>query len=288
MARPLRIEYPGALYHITSRGNAKQHIFLDDEDRLLFLRILKKVVKDFEWKCYSYCLMNNHYHLLIETPKANLSRGMHMLNGIYAQKFNECHRRTGHLLQGRFHAVIVDKEEYLMAVCRYIVLNPVRSGFVDDPAKYRWSSYLDILNTRSPSHFIDRSYTLSLFSQPGRKNEDEYRAFVLAGLGIDLWSNLRERVILGGEEFAAQVQRRIGRVPGGKGIGRKERFAGRPALSTIFGTSRIAKDIRNERIMEAHLSNGYTHKEIAEYLGMHHSAICRIVVYMKKNSCFEL
>lgn len=277
MVRPLRIEYPGALYHITSRGNAKQDIFLDVEDRKMFLRILARVVREHEWRCYSYCLMSNHYHFLIETPKANLSRGMHMLNCTYAQKHNERHERVGHLLQDRFFSVIVDKEEYLLEVCRYIVLNPVRAGMVEDPVQYRWSSYRDITGNRKPPPFLDISYILSLFSQPGRSGVDEYRGFVLAGLGIDIWSNLRGRLILGSEQFAVRMQERIGDIDIGKGIRKKDCFLGRPDLSTIFNKDVMDKNERNQRIVEAHINYGYTQREIAEHLRFHHSTICRII-----------
>ncbi len=289
MSRPLRIEYPGALYHITSRGNAKQVIFLDDEDMLLFLRLLGKVVKEFEWNCYSYCLMDNHYHLLVETPKANLSRGMQLLNGTYAQKFNDRHKRVGHVLQGRYHSVIVDKEEYLLEVCRYIVLNPVRAGMVGNPAEYRWSCYLGILYQRKAVPFLDTSYVLSLFSQPGRKSEDEYRAFVSSGLGTDLWANLRGGIILGSDEFASQLQNRIGLIPNIRGVKRSQLYAGRPELASIFGPDKLDRDRRNQKILEAHSSHGYTCKEIANYLNLHHSSVCRAVRSEKgKNATFEL
>jgi putative transposase len=289
MARQLRIEYPGALYHITSRGNAKQAIFLDDEDRSMFIRILAKVVKEYEWKCYSYCLMSNHYHLLIETPKANLSRGMQLLNGTYAQKYNERHNKVGHLLQGRFHSVIVDKEEYLLEVCRYIVLNPARAGIVDDPRQYRWSSYRDTVGERKAAPFLDISYVLSLFSQPGRNSVHEYRDFVLAGIGIDIWTHLRGGLILGGEQFSKVVQERIGDMDIGKGLRRSELFAGRPGLSTILGDEHASKDERNKRILEAYVDHGYSQVEIAEYLHFHRCSISKIISSLSKEKPqFEL
>src|SRR4030042_5793823 len=128
MARPLRIEFPGAVYHVTSRGNARQTIFIDDEDRGGFLDLLSIVVERFNWICHAYCLMGNHYHLLIETPDGNLSKGMRELNGIYTQHFNRRHGRVGHVFQGRFKAILVEKDSYLLELCRYIVLNPVRAG----------------------------------------------------------------------------------------------------------------------------------------------------------------
>ena len=126
MARPLRLEFPGAVYHVSSRGNARQRIFFGDADRELFLDTLTQGIARYRWLCHAYCLMENHYHLLIETPRANLSLGMRQLNGIYTQTFNRRHHRVGHLFQGRFRAILVEKESYLLELCRYIVLNPVR------------------------------------------------------------------------------------------------------------------------------------------------------------------
>ena len=133
MARPLRIEYPGAVYHVTSRGNARKKIFLDDIDRDEFLATLGWVVERFGWGCHAYCLMDNHFHLLIETPKPNLSLGMRQLNGVYTQRFNRRHKRVGHLFQGRFKAILVERDSYLLELARYIVLNPVRIPIGDRP-----------------------------------------------------------------------------------------------------------------------------------------------------------
>ncbi len=141
MARPLRIEYPGAVYHITSRGNEKKPVYKDDQDRENFLFILDKVNKRYHWLCHAYCLMDNHFHLLIETPDGNLSIGMRQLNGVYTQAFNKRHRRVGHLFQGRYKAILIQKDSHLLEVCRYVVQNPVRAGLAEDPGQWRWSSY---------------------------------------------------------------------------------------------------------------------------------------------------
>src|SRR5512135_2237813 len=140
MARPLRIEYPGALHHITARGNARKRIYKNDADREAFLETLRDVVKRFGWVCHAYCLMDNHYHLLIETPEGNLSRGMRQLNGIFTQRLNRRHGRVGHLFQGRFKAIVVERESYLLELCRYVVLNPIRAGMVTHLERYPWSS----------------------------------------------------------------------------------------------------------------------------------------------------
>jgi putative transposase len=141
MARPLRIEFPDAVYHITSRGNGRADIYLDERDRESFLQTLGDVCRRMRWVCYAYCLMTNHYHLVIETLDANLARGMRQLNGVYTQCFNRHHGHTGHVFQGRYKAILVDRDAYLLELARYVVLNPVRAGMVKSPQQWRWSSY---------------------------------------------------------------------------------------------------------------------------------------------------
>ena len=141
MARPLRLEFPGALYHLTSRGNARLPICEDGKDREAFLATLSAAVERFNWICHAYCLMGNHYHLMVETPDGNVSAGMRHLNGVYTQRFNRRHGRVGHVFQGRFKAIVVERESYLLELCRYVVLNPVRAAMVKRVERYPWSSY---------------------------------------------------------------------------------------------------------------------------------------------------
>ncbi len=129
MARPLHIEYPGAVYHITNRGNDKKAVFKDDQDRETFLKILAFVNKRYHWLCHAYCLMDNHYHLMIETPDGNLSLGMRQLNGVYTQARNKRYNKTGHLFQGRYKSILIQKDSHLLEVCRYVVLNPVKASW---------------------------------------------------------------------------------------------------------------------------------------------------------------
>ena len=140
MTRPLRLEFPGALYHLTARGDRREDIFLDDTDRQTFLDLLAKEIRQQRWRLYAYCLMSNHYHLLIETPEGNLVAGMRRLNGVYTQAFNRRHGRVGHVLQGRYKSILVDKDAYLLELARYIVLNPVRAGMVKRVQDWPWSS----------------------------------------------------------------------------------------------------------------------------------------------------
>jgi putative transposase len=163
MARPLRLEVPGALYHVTSRGNNKAAIFLDDEDRTLLLRILTSVNKRYHWFCHAYCLMRNHYHLVVETPDGNLSKGMRQLNGVYTQAFNKRHKKTGHLFQGRYKAILLQRESHLLEVCRYVVLNPVRAKAVQLPEAWQWSSYRGTEGSDEPHPCLTTDWILAQF-----------------------------------------------------------------------------------------------------------------------------
>ena len=174
MARPLRIEYAGALYHVTSRGDKKADIYLDDDDRELFLDSLKEVCARFNWIVHAYCLMDNHYHLLVETPESNLSLGMRQLNGVYTQRFNRKHSRVGHVYQGRFKAIIVQKEAYLMDLARYIVLNPMRARMVRYAQQWPWSSYRATIGLVSPQGGLNTEWLLAGFAKrKSRKHKSE-------------------------------------------------------------------------------------------------------------------
>ncbi len=141
MARPLRLEYAGAPYHVTSRGDRREDIYFDDDDRIAWLKILDGVCGRFNWVVHAYCQMSNHYHLLVESVDGNLSRGMRQLNGQYTQGFNRRHGEVGHLFQGRYKAILVQKETYLLELTRYVVLNPIRAGMVSRLAHWPWSTY---------------------------------------------------------------------------------------------------------------------------------------------------
>ncbi len=141
MARPLRIEFAGALYHVTSRGDGREDIFLEEGDRTRFVEVLSEVCQRFNWAVHAYCLMGNHYHLVVETRDDSLAKGMRQLNGLYTQRFNREHGRVGHVFQGRYKAILVQKDSYLLELARYVVLNPVRAGMVRSAKEWPWSSY---------------------------------------------------------------------------------------------------------------------------------------------------
>ena len=144
MTRPLRIELAGGLYHVTSRGDRRENIYDGDRDRIEWINILGRVCARFNWRCHAYCLMDNHYHFIVETAEGNLSKGMRQLNGVYTQYFNRQYNRVGHVFQGRFKAILVERDSYLMELSRYVVLNPVRAGMVNQAEDWGWSSHLAI------------------------------------------------------------------------------------------------------------------------------------------------
>ncbi len=217
MARQLRLQFPGAVYHLTSRGNAGQAIYLDDADRARFLDLLGREVEQQRWRCHAYCLMDNHYHLLVETPEANLSRGMRRLNMAYAQGFNRRHERAGHLFQGRYKAIVVERDSHLLELCRYLVLNPVRAGLVDSPRAWPWSSYRATASTRGApdwltTRWVLRHFDARPFDAGSTAARRAYRRFVREGhAAASPWRDLRAGAYLGGPAFLRAMAERIGR-----------------------------------------------------------------------------
>jgi putative transposase len=211
MSRQLRVEYAGAFYHVFSRGNQKQPIFLSDEDRLYFLKVLGDVHRKFEVIFQAYCLMPNHYHLNPATPYGGLSKAMHFLNTAYSVYLNRKHGRCGHLFQGRFKAILVEASSYALELSRYVHLNPVRAGFAVRPEDYAWSSYREYLGLRIPYPWLDPSRLVGRPAPGGdRKRRAAYAAYVLAGIGADPPAGYYESKrtgILGSEEFIDSIRR---------------------------------------------------------------------------------
>ena len=279
MARPLRIEYAGAVYHVTARGNARASLYKDDGDRKAFLGILGKVMERHNWLCHAYCLMGNHYHLMIETPDGNLSVGMRQLNGIYTQSFNRRHRRVGHVLQGRFKAILVDKDSYLLELSRYIVLNPVRAKMVKHPNHYAWSSYRATAGLSGAPELLTRDWLLAQFGRQRRTAEKRYRQFVAEGIGQPSpWNQLTGQVLLGSEAFVKKMARKLKAAETLLEIPRRQRFATRPRLTTLFPAGDFKdKGARDRIIRQAHREYGYTLSEIGRKLDLHYTTISKVV-----------
>jgi REP element-mobilizing transposase RayT len=212
MSRPLRLEYPGALWHVTNRGIEQRWIYADDSERVHFLHLLEKVIDHYRWQLLAYVLMSNHYHLFFRTPETNLSRGMKDLDGDYASFFNVRHQRAGHLFQGRFKSHLVDGETHLLSLARYIVLNPVRARMVKTPGDWRWSSYRATAGLAPMPGWLDPAPILDVFNgDDWNVAMDGYRAFVAEAIGMDAspWESLVAGIFLGGTRFLRQVEARI-------------------------------------------------------------------------------
>jgi putative transposase len=279
MSRPLRIEYPGAVYHVTSRGNEKKPVFKDDTDRQNFLNTLQHVNKRYHWICHAYCLMTNHYHLLIETPDGNLALGMRQLNGVYTQLFNKRHGRTGHLFQGRYKAILIQKDSHLLEVCRYVVLNPVRARMMERPDEWKWSSYLATAGREIPHPSLTTNWVLGQFSGKRSKAEREYRQFVSWGIGKPtIWTEVKGQTLLGEEGFVDQLVDHLKKHKDIPEIPRSQRYADRPSLQKLFHEKTLVNMTkRNKAISEAVEKHGYRQREVADHLGMYFTSISRIV-----------
>jgi putative transposase len=278
MTRPLRLEFEGALYHVTSRGDRKEDIYENDADRHGFIATLGDVCETFNWTCHAYCLMSNHYHLLIETPDANLSRGMRQLNGVYTQQFNRLHGRGGHVFQGRYKAILVDKKSYLLELTRYIVLNPVRAGIVQRAREWPWSSYRATAGQENKPSWLHVDWLLSAFGIKKTVAIERYMKFVTDGIGLPpVWISLKNQIYLGDEQFVEKMQ---SLVDGNKDLSEIPSSQARPRPKALSEYKRFGKD-RNTTIVQAYQSGGYTLKEIAEYFGLHYSTVSVIVKKFK-------
>jgi putative transposase len=276
MARPLRIELAGGLFHITSRGDGREDIFLSDEDRLAWLSVLASVCQRFKWVCHAWCLMNNHYHLLIETPQPNLARGMRQLNGVYTQNFNRLHQRVGHVFQGRYKAIFVEQSTYLLELSRYIVLNPIRAGMVKLPEEWPWSSYLaTCLRVPAPA-WHHRDTVLALFGPERDQAVARYIEFVHEGIGQrSVWEQLRGQIYLGPEDFIKRMQANNSQNPQYSAMLEIPKAQKQPLIQPIAEFAQSQN--RNKAIAQAYLSGQHTMAAIAKYFNLHYATVSRIV-----------
>jgi putative transposase len=269
LARPLRIEFPGALYHVTSRGDGREAIFIDDGDRQTFLDILATTLRRMRVLCHAYCLMDNHYHLLLETPEGNLARALRQLNGVYTQAFNRRHRRVGHVFQGRYKAILVQRDTYLLALARYVVLNPVRAKQVSDPAAWPWSSHRSLAGLEPAPPWLHTASILAHF--PHRR---AYTRFVRAGLAASsVWGGLRQQIFLGDDEFVGRMHAQGASRAGSAEIPRAQRRLPPKPLSYYAG--RFADPHR--AMVAAFQSGAYTMQAIAAHFGVHYATVSRAV-----------
>ena len=276
MARPIRLEFPGAIYHVTTRGDGGEDIFTDDQDRLQFLTVLGEVVSRAGWIVHAYVLMDNHYHLLVETPNGNLSRGMRQLNGVYTQRFNSIHGSGGRVFQGRFKAILVEPDGALLELCRYIVLNPLRLKAVKNISRYRWSSYRATAGEVQAPAWLSTGWLLGHFGRSSTVAQRKYTEFVAAGINLPSpLRNVKAQVLLGSAAFVKKMKLRlltkVDIKPGKKKIKR-------PSLNSLFPLKiRKEKILRNESIRRAYQEYEYTMAEIADAAQIHFSTVSKVI-----------
>jgi REP element-mobilizing transposase RayT/DNA-directed RNA polymerase specialized sigma24 family protein len=281
MARPLRIEFPGAVYHVTSRGDRREPIFVDDHDRQGFLDVVAQALSRFDAEILAYCLMGNHYHFVLHTRKANLSLLMRQINGVYTQAFNRQHNKVGHLFQGRFKAILVDRDAYLLEVCRYVDLNPVRARMVKKPEAWAWSSYRAHVGLENPPVWLDseglHGYLLGRTPRSAaerRSAANRYARLVAAARDVPLWDEaLRQQIYLGDEAFVERMQ----------ALAEPPRKAAREIPKAQRQTSRSLAQLlstggsREEALLRAHTESGLTMSAIAKELGLSVSRVSRLI-----------
>lgn len=264
MARPLRVAVPDGVYHVIARGNGRQSTFLDEFDHLSFLDVFQAVLLRFGWHCLTYCLMGNHYHLVVRTPNPNLSLGMRHLNGVYAQRFNRRHATCGHVFQGRFKSTLVDRDSYLQELARYVALNPVRAGACRAPEEWRWSAHRALIGV-AEDRLVDARGLLAHFGPDLPRARHRYREFVEDADG-DPWAS--------DDGATAGAQELIGaHMPSSQPspeIPRKQWQPNRPSLDSLLGGRS-----QDEFIQVAYSEFGYRMREIAEVLGCHYATVSR-------------
>ena len=281
MARPLRIEFPGAIYHVTSRGDRREAIFVDDVDSSALLAVVATAMSRFNAQVLAYCLMGNHYHFVLHTRKANLSLLMRHVNGVYTQAFNRRHAKVGHLFQGRFKAILVDRDAYLLEVCRYVELNPVRAHLVDAPAQWPWSSYRAHVGQAPTPQWLDTAGLHGyLLGQPprsaadGRRAARRYAALVDAGRDVRLWDQaLRQQIYLGDEAFVERMQALADpQQIAARDVPRQQRS--KPlTLAKWLSTT----EDQGEALLRAHTQSGISMTAIADEMGLSVSYVSRLI-----------
>ena len=277
MSRPVRIEFPGAVYYVTSKGRGGQVIFRDREDKGVFLNVIGNVVDRFGWLVHSYVLMDSHYHLVVECPEANLSKGMRQVNGVYTQHVNRRHGQEGPIFQGRFKSVLLEKKNYLLPVCRHLVLNPRRTGNPQSYKDYRWSSYRALAGQAKPPGFLYREAVLSHFGKRQKEAERKYREYIRQGLDeVSPLDQRRNQVLLGSPRFLNEMQP----ILQGERLSKRGPKSARRRRSLNMLFKKVddkTRRERNELIKRAHLDYGYTLMEIGDHLGLHYTTVSKVI-----------
>jgi putative transposase len=282
MARPLRIEYPGAFYHVTSRGNEQKDVFKSQKDRERFLSYVESAVVRYGAVVHTWCLMSNHYHLLLETPSGNLSQIMRHINGAYTTYFNVKRKRAGHLFQGRYQAILVEADAYAVELSRYMHLNPVRAGMVAKPEHYQWSSYQSYIGQCTTPEWLKTDFILGYFGRQASDANNSYRRFVEDLLDSEYESPLTATVastVLGRSAFVREVsERHLGEKRAERSMPAVKALALRPSMDEIIMKIKAelgdrAELLRNVSLYCCQKYSGAKLKDIGERFGISDAAV---------------
>jgi REP element-mobilizing transposase RayT len=291
MSRPLRIEYHDAFYHITARGNDRQNVFRTNKDRERFLEYLESATERYKAVIHAYCLMDNHYHILLQTPEGNLSQIMHHINGAYTNYYNTKRNRAGHLFQGRYKAFLVSIDEYAKELSRYIHLNPVRAGMVETPEAYRWTSYKDYIGINKPPVWLYTDFVLNLFDRRVTVSRKEYRKFVESMLGMEYESPIKDvfaSTILGSRDFINEIrEKHLERKGRDRDIPDLKYFHKMPGVGDIIKQTEELFDgdsalLKRVQIYLCHRYSGKRLKEIGEHFGIGISGVSQASGRLRK------
>lgn len=276
MSRPLRLEIAGGLYHVTSRGDRRENIYHDDTDRLQWLAILAQVCERYYWRIHVWCQMSNHYHLIIETVEGNLSAGMRQLNGVYTQDTNRRHHLSGHVFQGRYKAILVERDSYLLELSRYVVLNPVRAAMVKHAGQWKWSSYQAMIGNGPQPPWLHTDWLLSQFGSQRARQIERYIEFVQQGIrSPGVWQQLKGQVFLGGDEFVDAMTKRL--QVDAKFASQEIPRAQRRALAKSLAFYRDEFNDAKLGMAAAYATGDYTLQAIADAFGVHYATVSRAI-----------
>jgi len=276
MSRSLRIEYPGAFYHVTARGNERKTIFKATEHYEKFIGYLESATERYGAKVHCFCLMPNHYHLLLGTPRGNLHTILHHLNTSYTNYFNAKTRRAGHLFQGRYHAILVEKDRYALELSRYIHLNPVRAHLVSDPSRYHWSSCSVYVGSGKEWEWLESEFILGQISSEERRARRGYEKYVREGVRQEMEHPLEKVIgstVLGSEGFIEWVRTRwVRKQDISRDVPALRRLARWPDLSMILKETQKAfasrtAESRRVALYLSHRISGVSLREIGEFFG---------------------
>jgi REP element-mobilizing transposase RayT len=276
MSRPLRLELAGGLYHVTSRGDRREDIYRDDADRLAWLAILAETCERYHWQIHAWCQMSNHYHLIVETMEGNLSAGMRQLNGVYTQDTNRRHGLSGHVFQGRFKAILVERDSYLLELSRYVVLNPVRAAMVKHTRQWQWSSYHAMIGNEPPPPWLQTDWLLSQFGHMRARQIEQYVEFVQQGIrGESVWEKLKGQIYLGNDEFVGAMRKRL--EADEKYAHQEIPRAQRRALAKSLTYYREEFNDAKLGMAAAYATGDYTLQAIADEFDVHYSTVSRAI-----------